>query len=141
MSKKSAVPLWLDVKQSRYLLFFIYLIHIFATINCLILPLFITLKILLLLLLACSLCFYLKRYTQGFYTFSLRQTEALSWELIKHHQPTHLHILGASVLTSFIIVLQVKTGKKRHSLLICLDAVSAEKYRQLFVALKIMNLS
>ncbi|WP_428355115.1 protein YgfX [Methyloprofundus sp.] len=140
MSKKSEAPLWVDVKQSRYLRLFIYVVHILATLSCLILPLDILLKMLLILLLAYSLYFYMQRYQRGFYTFSLRHTEELSWELIEHDHYTHLRIFKSSVLTTFLIVLQVKIGKKQRNLLVCRDALSAEKFRQLFVALKIMKL-
>ncbi|OQK17677.1 hypothetical protein AU255_07375 [Methyloprofundus sedimenti] len=132
--------MWVEVKQSRYLLAFIIVVHVLVTLSCLLLPVTIASKMLLSFLPVCSLYFYLKRYTQGFYTFTLRHTEEFSWELVEHNDYSYLRILKSSVLTSFIIILQVEIDKKHRSLLICRDAVSAETYRQLFVALKIMTL-
>ena len=140
MSIKSEPPLWIDVKQSNYLLVFIVVVHVVAAFSCLMLPLTIVLKVLFLFLPGYSLYFYLQRYKQGFYTFCLRHTEEFSWELIENNHYSYLRILKSSVLTSFIIILQVEIDKKHRSLLVCWDAVSAEEYRQLFVALKIMKL-
>lgn len=140
MSKKFEAPLRADVKQSRYLLAFIIIVHGFALLSTLMLPLSIALKIPLILLPGCSLYFYLKRYKQGFYTFTLRHTAEFSWELVEYDDYSCLRILKSSVLTSFIIILQVEVGNKHRSLLICRDAVTAETYRHLFVALKIMTL-
>ena len=140
MSKKSEAPLWIDVKQSTYLLAFIIVVHAVAALSCLMLPLTIALKVLFLFIPGYSFYFYLQRYKQGFYTFSLRHTEELSWELIENNHYSYLRILKSSVLTSFIVILQVEIEKKHRSFLVCRDAVSAEEYRQLFVALKIMKL-
>jgi len=103
-------------------------------------PINTVLKIILILLPGCSLYFYMQRYRQGFYTFSLKHTEELSWELVNNQHSSYLRILRSTVLTSFIIILQVKVDNKRRSLLVCRDAVSAEEYRQIYVALKIMKL-
>jgi hypothetical protein len=51
-----------------------------------------------------------------------------------------MRILKSSVLTSFIIILHTEIDNKRRNILVCRDAVSGDKYRLLFVALKIMKL-
>lgn len=140
MSKKSEAALWVDVNKSRYLLAFIIVVHVLVTLSCLLMPVTIAPKMLLIFLPGYSLYFYLKRYKQGFYTFTLRHTEEFSWELVEHDDYSYLRILKSSVLTSFIIILQVEINKKHRSLLICRDAVSTQTYRKLFVALKIMTL-
>lgn len=140
MLKKFEAPLWVDVKQSPNLLLFIIAVHILALVSSLLMSINTELKVVLILLPGCSLYFYLRRYRHGFYTFSLRHTEELSWELVESGQYSHLRILKSSVLTSFIIILQVRIAKKQRTLLVCRDAVSAEEYRQLYVALKIMKL-
>ena len=140
MSKRSAAPLWLDVKQSRYLLAFIIIVHVLALLSGLLMPVGAVLKVALCLLPGCSFYFYYQRYQQGFYIFSLRHSEELSWELVENNHHSCLRVLRSTVLTSFIIILQVKIGNKHRSLLVCRDAVSAEEYRKLFVALKIMKL-
>ena len=140
MSKKSEAPLWVDVKQSPNLLRFIIVVHLLALVSCLLMSINIELKIALIIISGYSLYLYLRRYKQGFYTFSLRHTEELSWELVESSDYSHLRILKSSVLTPFIIILQVRIAKKQRTLLVCRDAVSAEEYRQLYVALKIMQL-
>lgn len=114
--------------------------HVLALLSSLLMPVGAVLKVTLCLLLGYSLYFYLQRYQQGFYNFSLRQSEEFSWELVENNRPSGLRVLRSTVLTSFIIILQVKIDNKHRSLLVCRDAVSAEEYRKLFAALKIMKL-
>ena len=140
MSKKSEPPLWIDVKQSRYLLVFIIVVHAVTALSCLMLPLTIAIKVLFLFLPGYSLYFYLQRYKQGFYTLMLKYSEQFSWELVEHDNFISMRVLKSTVLTPFVIILHVEIDKKYRSILVCRDAVSAEKYRQLFVALKIMKL-
>ncbi|GFO70964.1 toxin CptA [Bathymodiolus japonicus methanotrophic gill symbiont] len=140
MSKRSAAPLWVDVKQSRNLLAFIIIVHVLALLSSWLMPVAAILKVALCLLSVGSFYFYLQRYQQGFYSFSLRYSEELSWELVVNDHHSCLHVLRSTVLTSFIIILQVKIDSRQRSLLVCRDAVSAEEYRKLFVALKIMKL-
>lgn len=84
-----------------------------------------------------SLYFHLRRYQQGFYLSTLKHTTEFAWELGTKNSVTSIRILNSSVLTSFIIILHVELNKKHRTILVCRDAVSAEAYRQLFVALKI----
>ncbi|HIG65145.1 MAG TPA: hypothetical protein EYQ43_06225 [Methyloprofundus sp.] len=140
MSKKSEPPLWIDVNQSPYLLSFIIVVHSIAIITCLMLPLTFALIVLILLLPVSSLYLYLQRYRRGFYTLSLKYSAEFSWELIEGDHYSSMRILKSSVLTSFIIVLHTEIDNKRRNLLVCRDAVLGDKYRQLFVALKIMKL-
>ncbi|NYT47337.1 MAG: hypothetical protein H0A75_06910 [Candidatus Methanofishera endochildressiae] len=140
MSKKSEPPLWIDVNQSPYLLSFIIVVHSIAIITCLMLPLNSPLIVLLLLLPGSSLYFYLQRYRCGFYTHSLKYSAEFSWELVEGEHFSSMRILKSSVLTSFIIILHTEIDNKRRNILVCRDAVSGDKYRQLFVALKIMKL-
>jgi hypothetical protein len=104
------------------------------------LPLAFALKLLLLLLPVSSLYFYLQRYRYGFYTLSLKYSEELSWEIIEGDHYSSMRILKSTVLTSFVIILHAVIDKKRRNILVCRDAVSGDKYRQMFVALKIMKL-
>ena len=129
--------MWVEVKQSNYLLAFIISMHSLAFLSSLFLAVLMPLKLLVLMFVCISLYFYLRRYQQGFYLCTLKHTTEFSWELFNNNQLTGIRILNSSVLTSFIIILHVETNKKHQTLLICRDAVSAEAYRQLFVALKI----
>ncbi|MEO1882777.1 MAG: protein YgfX [Methyloprofundus sp.] len=132
--------MWIDVNQSPYLLSFIIVVHSIAIITCLMLPLTFALIVLILLLPVSSLYLYLQRYRRGFYTLSLKYSAEFSWELIEGDHYSSMRILKSSVLTSFIIVLHTEIDNKRRNLLVCRDAVLGDKYRQLFVALKIMKL-
>ena len=77
------------------------------------------------------------RYKQGFYLHTLKHTNEFAWELVDKNTISVIRILHSSVLTSFIIILHVEINKKNRNILVCRDAVSAEAYRQLLVALKI----
>ncbi|MCK5870896.1 MAG: hypothetical protein KAG45_09765 [Methyloprofundus sp.] len=140
MSKKSEPPLSIDIKQSQYILGFIIVVHVLAIFTSFMLPLSYVLKALLILVPVSSFYFYIQRYRHHYYAFSLKYSAESSWELIEGDDYLAMHILKSSVLTSFIIILHVEIDNKRRSLLVCQDAVSAEEYRRLFVALKIMKL-
>lgn len=140
MSKKLEPPLWIDVKQSHILLTFIIVGHILVIINCLLVPISLALKVLFLMVTACSLYFYLQRYFRGYYSLSLRYTEGFGWELEGHEDFINMRVLRSTVLTSFIIILHVEIDHRLRSILICKDAVTSEEFRQAFVALKIMQL-
>ena len=135
--KESEPPLWVDVQQSKYLLVFIISIHSLALLSSLFLAILMPLKLLVLTLICDSLYFHLQRYKKGFYLFSLKYTTEFAWELFDKNSLAHVRILESSVLTSFIIILHIEINKKHRNILVCRDAVSAEAYRQLFVALKI----
>ncbi len=137
MLKELDRPLRVEVKQSRNLLAFMISVHSLASLNFLLLPVMMVVKLLLLILVCISLYFYIQRYNQGFYMFCLQHTQKFSWELYRQGHIASIQILNSSVLTSFIIILQVEIDRKPQSLLICRDAVTAENYRQLYVALKI----
>lgn len=137
MLKKSALPLWVEVKQSNYLLGFIIALHSLAFFSALLLAVIMPLKILLLVFVSYSLYFHLLRYRQGFYLLTLKHTTEFSWERVEKNSVTGMRILNSSVLTSQIIILHVKMDKKSRNLLILKDAVSAEAFRQLLVTLKI----
>ncbi|NOQ14518.1 MAG: hypothetical protein GQ583_08610 [Methyloprofundus sp.] len=135
--KKSEPPLWVDVKQSKYLLTFIISVHSLAVLSSLSVAILMPFKLLLLMLVCDSLYFHLQRYKKAYYLFSLKYTTAFSWELSHNNNLTRMRILDSSVLTSVIIILHVEINKKHRNILVCRDAVSAEAYRQLLVTLKI----
>lgn len=129
--------MWVEVKQSTYLLAFIISVHSLALLSSLFLAVLISIKLFVLMLVCYSLYFHLRRYQQGFYLSTLKHTTEFAWELGTKNSVTSIRILNSSVLTSFIIILHVELNKKHRTILVCRDAVSAEAYRQLFVALKI----
>lgn len=131
------MPLWLDVKQSNYLLAFIITIHGLALLSSLMLAVLMPLKLLVFILVCYSLYFHLQRYQQSFYQFTLKHTAEFSWELVHKNSVTGMRILNSSVLSSLIIILHVDINNKHQNLLVCRDAVADEAYRQLLVALKI----
>jgi len=129
--------LWVDVKQSKYLLIFIGGVHGLAIISSLFIAVIISLKLLIILLVCDSLYFHLRRYQKAYYQFSLKYTKEFAWEIFDKNRLTSISILNSSVLTSFVIILHLQIGKRQRTALIFLDAASAEDYRQLLVALKI----
>ena len=129
--------MWVEVKQSSYLLTFIISVHSLAFLSSLFLAVSIPLKLFVFMLVCYSLYFHLLRYKQGFYLCTIKHTTEFSWELFNKNQLTSIRILNSSVLTSFVIILHLEINKKRRNVLVCRDAVSAEAYRQLLVALKI----
>ncbi len=137
MSKKSAEPIWVDIKQSYYILAFIISVHGLALLNSLFFALAYPVKMLLIALICCSFYFHFKRYRQGFYQISIKYTPEFAWELVNKKSINSIRILNSSVITSLLIILHVESKGKRRSLLICKDALSAEKYRQLLVTLKL----
>lgn len=134
--KKSAPPLWLAVKQSKYLLLFILSVHVLTLPSIVFLTIALPFKLGLLLLVASSLYFHLQRYRLGYYEFTLKYTTEFAWQLCAE-EITSIQILNSTVLTRFAIVLHLQIENKKRYLLVCCDAVSAEEYRQLIVALKI----
>ena len=141
MSAKSEVPIWVEVKQSRYLLILIILTHSLAILSVLMLSLFFGLKLLFISLIFGSLYFQLYRYKQEFYLFVLKHTTQFSWQLLDKADFVEVQILGSSVISEWLIILHVQIDKKRRSLLVFQDAVPAEIYRQLRVSLKITSLT
>jgi len=141
LSVKSEVPIWVEVKQSRYLLILIILTHSLAILSVLMPPLFFGLKLLLIPLIFGSLYFQLYRYKQEFYLFVLKHTTQFSWQLLDKADFVEVQILGSSVISEWLIILHVQIGKKQRSLLVFQDAVPAEIYRQLRVSLKITSLT
>jgi len=141
LSVKSEVPIWVEVKQSRYLLILIILTHSLAILSVLMPPLFFGLKLLLIPLIFGSLYFQLYRYKQEFYLFVLKHTTQFSWQLLDKADFVEVQILGSSVISEWLIILHVQIDKKRRSLLVFQDAVPAEIYRQLRVSLKITSLT
>ena len=131
------MPLWIEVKQSRYLLIFIILTHSLAIISLLVLSVDFGLIFCLVILVIYSLYFQLHRYQQGFYLFTLKHSAQFSWQL---QDKIAVQILGSSVVNAWLIILQVQVDKTRRSLLVFHDAVPAEIYRQLRVTLKITSL-
>ena len=129
--------MWVDVKQSKYLLVFILGVHSLALLSSLFLAILMPLKLLVLTLICDSLYFHLQRYKKGYYLFSLKYTTEFAWEIFNKNSLARVRILDSSVLTSFIIILRLEINKKHRNILVCRDAVSSEAYRQLFVALKI----
>ena len=138
--KKSAPPLWLAVKQSKYLLLFILSVHGLALPSIVFLTIALAFKLALLLLIASSLSFHLRRYRLGYYMFTLKHTTEFAWQLCAE-EISSIQILNSTVLTTFVIVLHLQIDNKKRYLLVCRDAVSAEEYRQLIVALKINTYS
>ena len=94
-------------------------------------------KMLLVLLLCDSLYFHYRLYQKAYKLLSLKYTTEFAWEIFRNNRLTSIRILNSSVLTSFIIILHIQINKKQRTVLVCRDAVSAEEYRQLLVALKI----
>lgn len=141
MSAKSEAPLWIEVKQSRYLLILIILTHSLAILSVLMLSLFFGLKLLFISLIFGSLYFQLYRYKQEFYLFILKHSAEFSWQLLDKADFVEAQILGSSVISEWLIILHVQIDKKRRSLLVFQDAVPAEIYRQLRVTLKITSLT
>jgi len=141
LSAKSEAPLWIAVKQSRYLLILIILTHSVAIICVLMLSSDFSLMLCLLIFVACSLFFQLYRYRQGFYLFILRHSAEFSWQLLEKDKVLAAAILGSSVVSAWLIILHVQIDNKRRSLLVFQDAVPAEIYRQLRVTLKITSLT
>ena len=141
MSAKSEAPLWVEVKQSRYLLIVIMLTHSLAIISVLMLSIDFRLMLCLLILVGCSLYFQLHRYKQGFYLFTLKHSAEFSWQLLDKDKISVVQILGSSIVSEWLIILQVQIGKKRRSLLVFRGAVPAEIYRRLRVTLTITSLT
>ncbi|MCF7970526.1 MAG: hypothetical protein K9L22_05090 [Methylococcaceae bacterium] len=141
MSAKSEAPLWIEVKQSRYLLIFIILTHSLAIFSILMLCIDFRVILLLLMLVGCSLYFQLHRYKQGFYLFTLKHTAEFSWQILDRDKLSVMPILGSSVISAWLIVLHVQIDKQRRSLLVVQDAVPTDIYRQLRVTLNIASLT
>lgn len=129
--------MWVDVEQSKYLLIFIVSVHGLALLSSLFVAVLMSFKLLVVMLICDSLYFHLRRYQKGFYLYSLKHTAEFSWELFSKNSLTGMRILNSSVLSSFVIILHVEINSKHRNLLLCRDAVSAEAYRQVLVALKI----
>ena len=129
--------MWLDVKQSKYILAFIISVHSLAILSCLFLAVALAFKLLLVFLLCDSLYFHYWRYQKAYYLLSLKYTTEFAWEIFRNNRLTSIRILNSSVLASFVIILHIQMNKKQRTVLVCRDAVSAEEYRQLLVALKI----
>jgi len=129
--------LWLEVNNSSYLLIFIVGVHLLAILSCLMIAPVFLLKYLLLICVAASLYIHMRRYRQGLYLLTLKYTQAFAWEWLEGETFSAIRILNSSVLNSFVCVLHVQRQSGSRSLLIFRDAVSAESYRKLRVALKI----
>jgi len=83
----------------------------------------------------------LHRYKQGFYLFTLKHSAEFSWQLLDKDKISVVQILGSSIVSEWLIILQVQIGKKRRSLLVFRGAVPAEIYRRLRVTLTITSLT
>jgi len=137
--KKSELPLSVEVKQSRYLLAFIIISHGLAFLSGFLMAVNLWIKVIVLCLIAGSLLFYLHGYRQKRYCYTLRYTSEFGWELMGGLDFSAIRILNSSVITLFVIILQVEYATKKMSILICKDAVMPEIYRRLLVALKISS--
>jgi len=135
--KKSELPFTIEVKQSHYLLAFIIISHGLALLSSFLIAVQLWIKIIVLCLIAGSLLFYLHSYRQKRYCYTFKHTAEFGWELAGHSGFSAIRILNSSVITLFVIILHVEYDTKKISLLICKDAVIAEIYRRLLVALKI----
>jgi len=85
-----------------------------------------------------SSCFYWHRYQKRYYCFSLKYSSEFLWQLIYNNEkPVNFKVLKSTVITSFLVVLHVKTAKDYRYFLILADSTDKESFRKLHVFLKI----
>lgn len=98
-------------------------------------------KLIILIAVACSFLFYLRRYHLQFESYQIKCHADSVWFIAdKNGDFQVMEILPSSVITTGLMVLHYRLENgKRHSLVILNDALNETDYRALAVALKIAS--
>jgi hypothetical protein len=133
-AKKSQSPLRLIINESKSLQQLMICLHALALIASIMNGLVISLKIVLLLIIACHYYLYNKRRTKP--PYSLEYTET-GWQLVNHDEVLTLQILPSTVISTIAIFLHFKADNQANDAhVIFCDALADDDYRKLIVMLK-----
>ena len=146
MSQPSEPALLFVIKPSHRLTLMIILIHTLALAASMVNDLDLTFKLGLITAISLKGWFTLKRLKNEHYT--IKQTEALGWQISKDHNLVSIDILNSTVVTPFAIFLHYRehaqlgfeTTRTKQTRLILNDALVNEDYRYLIVKLKITHI-
>lgn len=82
--------------------------------------------------------FYWVRYERSYYCFTLKYSSEFLWQLTYNDEkPQDIKVFNSTVITSFLVVLHVKTERGNRYFLVLADSTDDESFRKLHVFLKI----
>ncbi len=141
MSTKYASPQLFKVYQSSLLVKALWLIHIIALAATLLSAVVFTSKLVIVVLIAISLYFYLHREAKNS-DYAIRHSDEFGWEFAYSDADYNaIDILPSTVLTPYLIVLHIKQqNRKKQTILICKDALKHDDFRKLMVELKMSGI-
>jgi len=138
LSKKSELALFVKVRQSQSLLIFLVLLHSVSALSVFMIAAVLWFKVALWFCIIGSGYFYWCRYQNQSYCFAIKYSPEFLWQLIGNDEkPLNFKILKSTVMTSFLIVLHVKTDNTYRYFLVLADSTDDESFRKLHVLLKI----
>lgn len=136
MSKQNEPPLMLELQPSDRLQQAMMILHLFACVAGIANSLAMPIKLVLCVAVCVNLGFIIKRLSSQHY--KIRYSQQLGWEIAHLDGFTPVRILKSTVITTFVIILDVKPqNKDKTTLLVVSDALCADDYRQFIVKLKI----
>lgn len=138
MSKKTELPLLLELKPSKRLKRPLVVMHVLAIGSSIANALPVTVKLALLTGICLHLWFVIKRLKNEQY--KIKQSEPLGWAVLSEGSDGNdfepIQILNSTVITVFAIFLHFTKNAHKQAVLIVNDALSEDDYRRLIVRLK-----